>query len=593
MAHEDEVARPARLPSPLRNKYLLASIFIQVVAIAATIWLLVRGVPLLWILAGWLPILLALLSLSGRIAEAREWLLFDVQEDRDRFAAEVLARIRDGGPVPPFSLYLRPFFTDNEIVEPQQRGFLALFGPVGQLLAWLIASTEGEFERELAEAVIGTAPLVGLGIRAEGVGAGRIVTTDEDWREILAALIPRAETIYMVPIGQPSTLDEIRAIAADPAILAKTVFVRPSNLKRDHFAFGPEGKLRSFGKMWDWTRAQLRDALPAFPAFAGGARLFSFAADGGMREWHGDGLFSIHQRQGLRPGLPGGNRKTHWLAAILLTAPLIALMGLTAGLADSATNTILRIFLFLYIVGVGVFALVRRKAPSHLMQPLVVVLAAVLVGSIAAFIMTEVSVGAFGEVRRYQSPDWVYLPIALRFISSLVAVTLVYELQCRVFQVSRRPKDLIWVWGADLLSSAYIQLAAPAIAAGHFQLPWVVNMAIGDLSILVALVLGSERRKWLLAAAASLVAILIVEYALRSVRLPLLDYLLDHQPSFSYSFGTEPGSFMSARIFGGTVWDLLLRLLYLSSSIFYFAGIMISYRLLWKLGARFGIVRTR
>lgn len=248
-----------------------------------------------------------------------------VQEDRDRFAREVHAVVRSGGTPPPFSIYLRPFFTDGELTTNE--GFYRSIPMTPAEIADI--GQRRDVERAAAHALEEHAPLVTLGRPEPRLGAGRIATTDEDWFADFQALVRHASRIVIVPIGQPGTLVEIRNIALDPALLAKTVFVRPASRKRRHFRFGPEGNLKSIRQMWDWTREQLRDVLPAFPKFRGGTRLLAFPPGQGPVEYWGDGFASVQQRSGIRQFLVDGRTDTArlWLLALLLPALSFAWMG--------------------------------------------------------------------------------------------------------------------------------------------------------------------------------------------------------------------------------------------------------------------------
>lgn len=248
-----------------------------------------------------------------------------IQEERDRFAAAVADLLLKGCMPPPYSLYLRPFFTDGALTA--QEGLLRELSFDPEEIADIGQRRDGE--RAVAQAVERHAPLVALGRTEQRLGAGRIETADENWRTVFDLLIRHASRVVIVPIGQPATLEEVRAIAADPALLEKTVFVRPANRRSRKFSFAPDPRVRSIDRMWDWTRGQVRDLLPAFPPFRGGTRLFCFAERCGEPiDYHGNGVCTVQQPSGAKAFLVAGRTS-------VATLTVSAVLWVTLALLDS------------------------------------------------------------------------------------------------------------------------------------------------------------------------------------------------------------------------------------------------------------------
>jgi hypothetical protein len=204
----------------------------------------------------------------------------------------------------------------------------------------------------------------------------------------------------MVPIGQPATMQEVRKIAADPALLSKTVFVRPADRKSRSFAFAPDPSVRTIGGMWDWTLAQVRDVLPHFPGFSGGARLIVFDGQERALEFAGNGVCSIQQSSSIRRFLTEGNaRISDWLVipCLIMTMVLIE-AGPFLVMFDSAAQysaypdwrelkgmvgfSVLRNMLIVPLLIVAAYKLRTSDLPRRLGLPVAMGLALLFVGSV-------------------------------------------------------------------------------------------------------------------------------------------------------------------------------------------------------------------
>jgi hypothetical protein len=158
------------------------------------------------------------------------------QRRRDRWAAAIDEKLADEtGDL--FTLYLRPFTSTGRVRIPLKsivlkRGVIA--GPatvqdtqLGLTSRFKRYVTFGDFETELADTVDSQAPLVALGRPGEQVGAGRIESTDEDWRAKFRHLATRAVAIVVVPSLRSGTRAEIDAILSTPEWAVKTMFFVP------------------------------------------------------------------------------------------------------------------------------------------------------------------------------------------------------------------------------------------------------------------------------------------------------------------------------------------------------------------------------
>jgi hypothetical protein len=126
-------------------------------------------------------------------------------------AAEInqtLARAASPSPVPgrAFVLYLRPF------------GVTGLLN-IGGL----------DFESSMAYNLSPMMPMIALGHPGEAIGAGRILTTDEHWRDEILRLVDKAERIMLIPSHREGTKWEIAKLK-DNQHFGKTIFAMPPEM---------------------------------------------------------------------------------------------------------------------------------------------------------------------------------------------------------------------------------------------------------------------------------------------------------------------------------------------------------------------------
>jgi hypothetical protein len=119
-----------------------------------------------------------------------------------------------------FSVFLRPFYVTNKLLEISLRNFE---------ISWpttYLKSPNSWLEVELVKAMRGTSPVIGLGRPGEALGVGRILTDEQNWRVTVTELIDCATYIFCIPSGHPGTLWEIDHLV-EHSLLAKTVFIMP------------------------------------------------------------------------------------------------------------------------------------------------------------------------------------------------------------------------------------------------------------------------------------------------------------------------------------------------------------------------------
>lgn len=163
------------------------------------------------------------------------------QHLRDIAANEIHRKLAAGETAPPFSLYLRPFISTNDVHVPKailealsvqgphvsDTGMgLTVTGPTSSPISVTVGTTprQTELEGVLRVAVARRAPLICLGSRLEHTGAGRIEVTDEDWQVAVQRLITAAELIVVAPSKRAGTLWEIELIL-DSGLVDRCVFI--------------------------------------------------------------------------------------------------------------------------------------------------------------------------------------------------------------------------------------------------------------------------------------------------------------------------------------------------------------------------------
>lgn len=171
-------------------------------------------------------------------------------------------------PITAFSLYLRPF----DIAES-----LTISRDTANLFDWDLYARPGQdsFERVLAEALSGTAPLVGLGAEAQQLGGAGRAGLKDNWQLAISEAMSCATFIFVVPATNDGTMWELQQIA-ERKLFHKTVFVMPPSgyrVKSERYSLDTwiEVSETVFGK------TGLR-----FPAHEINGALFAFDANGAL-----------------------------------------------------------------------------------------------------------------------------------------------------------------------------------------------------------------------------------------------------------------------------------------------------------------------
>jgi hypothetical protein len=83
-----------------------------------------------------------------------------------------------------------------------------------------------EFESWLANALTNDGILVGLGRPGEAIGAGRLSTSEDKWREEVVSLLSHCACVFVIPGAESGTKWEIETLNT-LGLLQKAIFIMP------------------------------------------------------------------------------------------------------------------------------------------------------------------------------------------------------------------------------------------------------------------------------------------------------------------------------------------------------------------------------
>lgn len=214
------------------------------------------------------------------------------QADRDREALQLLSGLRDGKTASQqFFLYLRAFETTGHLKVPVSMFDFQNLG--------LLQLHRSELEHVVAQALKKEGLLVALGHPGESLGAGRIDTSDERWRDDITLLATAAKGILLIPSQHAGTVWEIDHLQRQ-GLLSKTVFLMP-----------PEARRFNWQSHWSESRRAMGELGSCLPEYNELGLLFTLGAEGQLRNAE---PFSLNSQRAirksvvklLRPGEPKG-----------------------------------------------------------------------------------------------------------------------------------------------------------------------------------------------------------------------------------------------------------------------------------------------
>lgn len=206
-------------------------------------------------LNAFLPLAIVLIALAlerrlrnGRLRKHQSW--------KDEVAGEINAALaeqtsRQGSETEAFVLYLRTF------------------GVTGKLSLGGV-----DFETAIAYNLAPKLPMIALGHPGEAVGAGRILTTDEQWKQEILRLVEHSSLIMLIPSSREGTMWEI-ATLKETNYFDKTIFAMPPEVPFDGGSYSSD---------WNEAAAALASWGLEIPPHYRDGLLFKLGADGRFLE---------------------------------------------------------------------------------------------------------------------------------------------------------------------------------------------------------------------------------------------------------------------------------------------------------------------
>ncbi len=186
------------------------------------------------------------------------------QAQKDEAGREILLQLSDGKkPTRDFVLYLRAFDTTGKLKVP-------IFMFDFQLNRLRVTN---EFESYFSHAVRKTGPLIALGRPGGNIGAGRILTSDNTWKDDLTLLAEQAKLILIIPSDHTGTFYEMEMIRHNEHLADKCVFVMPPTVRRGF----------DWGVHWREAREKAASIGLTLPEYYRYGLLFTIGHDGKVR----------------------------------------------------------------------------------------------------------------------------------------------------------------------------------------------------------------------------------------------------------------------------------------------------------------------
>jgi hypothetical protein len=140
-------------------------------------------------------------------------------ENQERESRKILSEIKKGVSPGRYFVFLRPFCAEN--------AGCAWYEPSNLMSVDLLYSTTIDDELTQVLNPIGPTLCLGNEIKDVKLGAARVPSTDETWREDIRILLKHCMGIFIFPWHTESITEEVIYIYETPYLLAKTVFFMP------------------------------------------------------------------------------------------------------------------------------------------------------------------------------------------------------------------------------------------------------------------------------------------------------------------------------------------------------------------------------
>ncbi len=149
------------------------------------------------------------------------------QRGRDLEAQKIFESLDGKGRPVPFTLYLRPFHSTDQIAG-HTNNIVRMSTDPSQISHFAHVEERVEFESVVEKALRSIGSVVALGKPLEHWGAGRIKVADDVWQDAIKKLIDNAQLIMLLPSPRPGTSWEVEYVLSSGAV-RRTIIVDPPN----------------------------------------------------------------------------------------------------------------------------------------------------------------------------------------------------------------------------------------------------------------------------------------------------------------------------------------------------------------------------
>jgi hypothetical protein len=216
----------------------------------------------LWLLLLLVPSIVAPIVFYSRVQKL-------VQKRRDDFALTVFDEARAGN-VGKFALFLRPFYVTGKL-------HLQVMVPTTVNPANYSTQTYTVLDYKLEETIISgfkkLMPIVALGKPGEVQGVGRILMSENTWKDAASELLRHSSLILCIPSSHPGTVWELDEIIRN-GYLSKAVFLMPSDPSDPSKKFFSK-KWKTMIDDWNLAAAHMRSHGLVIPEYREDGLLFA------------------------------------------------------------------------------------------------------------------------------------------------------------------------------------------------------------------------------------------------------------------------------------------------------------------------------
>ncbi len=199
-------------------------------------------------------------------------------QDLDKLASwtleNALAAAKRGEPLP-VTLYLRPFELTNRLIFSNPH-MAPMMTP-----AYYSEQQTLDLETMVAEELMGSMPLIALGEPGEHIGAGRLLSTEEDWQQSIKTMAMAARRILILPSTNAGSKWELQWLLK-AGQLGKCYFLMPPQ---------PDQADTDMQQYWSNTTQRLKEIGIELPPYRAEGQIYTVDNQGHVTDSHHINLF--------------------------------------------------------------------------------------------------------------------------------------------------------------------------------------------------------------------------------------------------------------------------------------------------------------